>query len=109
MRNVKILSIGVSKSSGKRWAKGVSPASAEEQLEAMKLGVDPKGSLFGFIRGIPDEAVSKLSPGDMLAGEFETKISPTTYEKDGEIKAALDVTFFASGAISRTQHVTTDW
>jgi len=110
MRNVKIISVGVSKTS-RPWAKGVSDASSDEQLIALKNSVDSKGALFGFVRGLPDEATAKLVPGDVLSGSFDAKIVPATYEKDGEVRASLDITFFASGPISRSQATTAicDW
>jgi hypothetical protein len=111
MRTIKIVSVGVSKSSNRPWVKGASDATADEQLASLKHGVDSKGALFGFVRGLPDAAAAKLLPGDILSGTFDAKISPSTYEKDGEVKASIDVTFFASGNISRSQATTAtcDW
>jgi hypothetical protein len=111
MRSIKVISIGVSKTSGRPWVKAVIDANSDEQLAALKHGVDPRGSLFGFVRGLPDAAAAKLIPGDTLTGEFSVKISPTSYESEGEVKAAIDVALFASGNISRTQAVTAvcDW
>jgi hypothetical protein len=111
MRSIRVIAVGISKSSNRPWIKGVADANADEQLAALKLGVDPKGALFGFIRGLPDAAAARLTHGDTLTGEFVAKISPTSYESDGEVKLALDVTFFASGNISRTPAATAvcDW
>jgi hypothetical protein len=103
MRSIKVIAVGISKSSNRPWVKGVSDASSEEQLAALKLGVDPKGALFGFIRGLPDSSAAKLVPGDTISGEFSAKVSPSSYEADGEVKLSLDVVFFASGNISRQQ------
>ena len=111
MRTLKIVAVGVSKSSNRPWVKGVSDATSDEQLVALKNSVDTKGALFGFVRGLPDAAAAKLVPGDILSGAFDAKIVPATYEKDGEVKASLDITFFASGNITRQQPATAtcDW
>ena len=83
-------------------ARVAATATAAEQLTLRDFG-SRDAEIFGTLFGIPSAAATKLQPQDVLSCEEVTcTIEQKEYTKDGVTKLSIDVTFNASGHVSRS-------
>ena len=77
MRTIRVIKVG--ETDGRPWARGVTDFEAAENLAAMQLasntGAKAPQAAFGLINGLPDAAVAKLVPGDVITA---TTVSVTS-------------------------------
>ena len=77
MRSVRVIKVG--ETDGRPWARGVTDFEAQEQLAAMQVanssGAKAPQAAFGLINGLPDAAVAKLVPGDVVTATTITVTS----------------------------------
>jgi hypothetical protein len=109
-RTVKVFATGKDKN-GRPYARAVASATAEERLALLESG--HRGTdFFCLVNGLPPEAVARLTPGDMITGEFTASIRPETYtDEEGEERQGTAASITFTGKVSRVAvtYAEVDW
>jgi hypothetical protein len=106
-RNVFIMRNGTG-SNGRPWAQGCADLSDAEQIAYIRAGGKATARATGIINGIPDDALSRLSVGDVIVtADDNLKVSVGTgkpyTDNDGVEHTGVDVRLaFGTGKVSRT-------
>jgi len=115
MRSIRILKVG--ETNGKPWARGVVDFETPEMLAAMQAaasnGAKAPSAAFGLVSGLPDDAIARLVPGDVVtATEVTVRVRPDSYEtEDGTTVNAVTCRIQVAGKASKTAAptATCDW
>jgi hypothetical protein len=115
-RNIRIIKTGTG-SNGRPFARGVVDFEGAEQLAMLQLatsiGARPASAAFGLVNGIPDDAMSKLQPGDTISAEQVSVTFRRNEYEDGEgaKHVSLDASIRLAGKASRVAAPTAecDW